>query len=131
MSRHYTPESFLYLSATAGRALFLDMTTALQPLGQLPLRLEYQLEYQALQQLEQKRLSDYLLDKHVANAEHAYVESQQALANAANMNNADTKAAAQSQVCLWGYCWDEKSCCCPLFSSVFFNVGKSLILSIV
>lgn len=74
------------------------MTTALQPLAQLPLRLEYQFEYQVLQEQEQKRLADYLLDKHVANAEHTHLESHQSLINAANMNNEDTQATAQSQV---------------------------------
>ena len=98
LARHYTPDSFLYLSATAGRGLFLDLTTALQPLAQLPLRLEYQLEYQILQQQEQKRLADYLLDKHVANAEHSHLESHQALVNNVNMNSESTRASAQSQV---------------------------------
>ena len=98
LSRHYDPESFLYLSATAGRKLLLDLTTALQPLAQLPLRLEYHYEYNQLQQQEQRRLADYLLDKHVAEAEESHIESHQALINQQNMYSEQTQAAAQSQV---------------------------------
>ncbi len=42
------------------------MTTSLQPLAQLPFRLEYQFEYRLLQEQQQERLADYLLNKHVS-----------------------------------------------------------------
>jgi len=64
--KHYTAASFMVASRTAtARHLFLDLTTALQPLAQLPFRLEYNFEFRLVQEQQHQRLVDQLLDKHV------------------------------------------------------------------
>jgi len=65
LAKHYTNSSFLRLSASS-KTLILDMSTALQPLAQMPFRLEYNFEYRQLEQRQGERLSAYLLNKHVA-----------------------------------------------------------------
>ena len=73
--KHYEPESVMHLSTARIRHLFQAMTTALQPLAQLPLRLEYTFEYRN----QQQRHADFLLDKHVSAAEEAHLEGQMLL----------------------------------------------------
>lgn len=62
IARHYTPTAFLSLSTSTTRRLFLDLVTSLQPLAQMPLRLEYNFERRLLQQRHQvllQAISDY------------------------------------------------------------------------
>ncbi len=78
LGRYYSQESFLQLSrTTGGKLLFLDVTTALEPLAQLPFRLEYHFEYRVLQQRQDELTADCLLQRHVAQSLDSHIEAQQ------------------------------------------------------
>ena len=68
------------MSVTSGtKTLYLDMITALQPLGQISFRLEYDLEWRTLQERHQQKMANYMLDRHTARATEAHLEGQQVI----------------------------------------------------
>ena len=79
VSRHYSANSFFALSSSATKSLFLDMITSLQPLAQMPFRLEYNFEFRILKERHQKQMADYMLEKHVSHSADALIEGHQAL----------------------------------------------------
>ena len=98
LKKHYQPTSFLYLSNSLTRSFFLDLTTALQPLGQLPFQLEYSFEYQILEKKQNEQMARYLLQKHVFNAEHALQEGQQLLQQEEHVSKLQEKAKKSSSM---------------------------------
>ena len=63
LSRHYGPDSFLHLSISTGCQVYNEMTIALQPLAQLPFRLDYDFELKQLHEKQQKHMADQLQEK--------------------------------------------------------------------
>lgn len=87
LARHYTSSSFIHLSNNAAHRLFLDMITSLQPLAQMPFRLEYIFETRMLERRQQDQLAEYLLDRHVSRSVETYIEGQQFLTQLENLSS--------------------------------------------
>lgn len=86
-AKHYNSSSFIHLSNSTAHRLFLDMITSLQPLAQMPFRLEYGFETRLLERRQQEQLAKYLLDQHVSRSVETYVEGQQFLAQLHNLSS--------------------------------------------
>jgi len=92
LSKHYSSSAFLMLSNSTTQRLFLDLITSLQPLAQMPLRLEYDFERRHLDQRHQQHLAEFLLNDHVSRSVETYVEGQQFLSQwqkITELNNID------------------------------------------
>lgn len=88
LAKHYSLLSLIHCHNAAARQLFLDMITSLQPLAQLPFRLEYSFELRLLEtQQQEQTAAERLLGRQMpCSAETSYVEGQHFLAQLCNLS---------------------------------------------
>ena len=78
IQKHYDSESFLCLATTTdGLPVFLDLITVIQPLTNMPFRLEYNFEYRLLEGRQQQQLSEQILNKHLSRSSESQVQYYQ------------------------------------------------------